>query len=418
MVRVLVLILIGMAAATGIAGAELVRLGYDDGSAEDAIWMDGLRGHAVLYDAPCENWTLSGVEILGKLAPEPRSEMLIVEIWDRNLSLLSRATDRARSYFSDNLTWSVVDIPDTTVSGSFLISVYEFAGVYVGVDNSSRYQRSALTARNPNRILPWDLENRSYNQTNWMIRALGSSPAPRISLEMKRERASQASPAEIRVMALDEDDNLLRAALYIIDNSSHEIVWSEMKPLEGGRADLEFSWPAAARQISLDGSYYGPVFAANELGVPENVSHLLAFSVPAILEGRENLTLFVQAYFGQDGRFNALIDSYGRAYYLSSDLVERTMPGGNYSQFAMENISLVPGESRIGFLKMRLPANIEEEAVEFAGPVLLAGSAQEGYGLRLEETAARSGEYIILAEVQDLAFNVVRMAGDEMARVA
>lgn len=50
---------------------------------------------------------------------------------------------------------------------------------------------------------------------------------------MKRERASQASPAEIRVMALDEDDNLLRAALYIIDNSSHEIVWSEMKALEG-----------------------------------------------------------------------------------------------------------------------------------------------------------------------------------------
>jgi hypothetical protein len=67
---------------------------------------------------------------------------------------------------------------------------------------------------------------------------------------------------------------------------------------------------------------------------------------------------------------------------------------------------------------MRLPANTEEEAVEFAGPVLLAGSAQEGYGLRLEETAARSGEYIILAEVQDLAFNVVGMAGDEMARVA
>lgn len=418
MTNVLIFILIGILAATGVASAGLVRLGYDDGSAEDAIWMDDLRGHAVIYEAPCDNWTLSGVEILGKLAPEPQSEMLIVEVWDRNLSLLSRSTDRARSYFSDNFTWSLVDIPDTTVSGSFVISVYEFAGVFVGVDNSSLFQRSALAARNPNRILPWDLLNRSYNQTIWMIRAVGYSPAPTVRLEVKKETASQANPAKIQVMALDQDDNLLRATLHVIDNKSHEIVWSEMKALEGGSADLEFSWPGAMRQISLDGSYYGPVYAANDLGISANLSSLLAFSVPAILEERENMTLLAQAYFGQDGRFNALIDPSGGVYYLSSDLVERMRPGSNYSQFANENISLVSGESRIGFLKMRLPASEEEESSEIIGPLLLSGLAQDGYGLRLEEAAASSGEYIILVEVQDSALNAVGMAGDKIVRVA
>lgn len=411
-------ILIGILVATGIVDADLVRLSHDDGSAEDAVWMDDLRGHAVVYEAPCNNWTLSGVEILGKLAPEPESDMLIIEVWDRNLSLLSRSTDRARSYFSENFTWSVVDIPDATVSGSFVISVYEFAGVFVGVDNSSLSQRSALTARNPNRILPWDLLNRSYNQTSWMIRALGHSPAPKVSLEIEKNTASQASPAEIRVMAADQDDNLLSAAMHVVDNQSHEIVWSEMKALEGGSADLQFSWPGAMHQISLDGSYYGPVYSANDLGISENLSSLLSFSVPAILEEEENMTLLAQAYFGQDGRFNALIDSYGGVYYLSSDLVEKMRPGSNYSQFVMENISLVSGESRIGFLKMKLPASEEEERTEIIGPMLLVGPAQDGYGLRLEETAASSGEYIILVEVADSAFNGVGIAGDEMVRVA
>jgi hypothetical protein len=172
------------------------------------------------------------------------------------------------------------------------------------------------------------------------------------------------------------------------------------------------------RQISLDNSYFGPVYSANDLGISENLSSLLAFSVPAILEEEENMTLLAQAYFGQEGSFNALIDSYGGVYYLSRDLVERIRPGSNYSQFVMENISLVSGESRIGFLKMRLPADTEEEGTEIIGPVLLVGSAQDGFGLRLEETAASSGEYIILVEVQDSAFNAVGMAGDEMVRVA
>ena len=160
---------------------------------------------------------------------QPESDMLIIEVWDRNLFLLSRSTDRARSYFSENFTWSVVDIPDATVSGSFVISVYEFAGVFVGVDNSSLSQRSALTARIPNRILPWDLLNRSYNQTSWMIRALGHSPAPKVSLEIEKNTASQASPAEIRVMAADQDDNLLSAAMHPGTDAERAAIAMEMR---------------------------------------------------------------------------------------------------------------------------------------------------------------------------------------------
>ena len=82
-ILILVLLVILTTTTTIIVDADLVRLGYDDGSAEDGVWMDNLRGHAVVFEAPCDNWTLSEVEILGKLAPEPESEMFVVEVWDR-----------------------------------------------------------------------------------------------------------------------------------------------------------------------------------------------------------------------------------------------------------------------------------------------------------------------------------------------
>ena len=232
MAKILILVLLAILTTISMVDASLVTLAYDDGSAEDGVWMDNLRGHAVVYEAPCENWTLSGVEILGKLAPEPESEMLVVEVWDRNLSLLSKSTDRSESFFGDNFTWSVIDMPDVKVTGPFIVSFYEFAGVYVAVDNSSASGRSILAARNPNRILAWDVQNRSYNDTNWMIHALGYSPAPAISLKVITESASQTSPAKMQLKANDADGNLKSATLYIVDNKTKEIVWSEVKALD------------------------------------------------------------------------------------------------------------------------------------------------------------------------------------------
>jgi hypothetical protein len=126
----LILPLLFIFAVSSNACANQVSLGFDDGQAEDGVWIDDMRGHAVVFTAPCDNWTLSKVAIYGGLTPDPKSEMFTVEVWDSNLSLLSKTTDRARSFFSDNLTWAEVDIPDVRVSNSFIVSFYEFAGVF------------------------------------------------------------------------------------------------------------------------------------------------------------------------------------------------------------------------------------------------------------------------------------------------
>jgi hypothetical protein len=415
--RELILPLLFIFAVSSTACAELVSLGYDDGQAEDGVWIDDQRGHAVVFTAPCDNWTLSEVAIYGGLTPEPKSEMFTVEVWDSNLSLLSKTTDRARSFFNDNLTWAEVDIPDVKVSNSFIVSFYEFAGVFVGTDLSMPYGRSIITARSPNRILPWDVQNHTWNETNWMIRTAGYSPAPTISLKALSDKASESSPAKIEVDAQDADGNLKSAALYIVDNKTGEIVWSEVKELKGGSAKTQFSWLGTMFQIAADSKAVGPVYAVNAVGIAENLSDLLAYSAPAVLELEVNRTGSVLAYFGSDGRLNALIDTYGGVHYLSQRVLNRTNPNIDYGQYAESNITIKENSSRVGFLKIRVPSSPEDSGTTMVGPVVLSGSPLQNYGLKLQQAKVGMGEYVVLVEVQNSAFNSARGVGEKTIKV-
>jgi hypothetical protein len=415
--RGLILLLIFVFAVSSTTCANLVTLSYDDGRAEDGVWMDNLRGHAVVFTAPCDNWTLSEVAIYGGLAPEPKSEMFAVEVWDSNLSLLSKVTDRSMSFFGDNLTWAEIDIPDVKVSGSFIVSFYEFAGVYVGADLTVPYGRSAITARSPNRIMPWDVQNHSWNETNWMIRAAGYSPAPTIGLRMPFDKASQGSPARIELEAQDADGNLKSAALYIVDNKTGEIVWTEVKELKGKSAKAQFSWPGTMFQIVANGKAKGPVYAVNAAGIAENLSDLLAYSAPAVLELKKNSTGSVMAYFGSDGRLNALIDTYGGVHYLSQDVLGRTNPGVDYGQYSKNNITIIENSSKIWLLNVGIPTSQEDSGMTMVGPVVLSGSPIQNYGLKLQQAKVGMGEYVVLVEVQDSALNAVREVGEKTVKV-
>ncbi len=415
--RELILPLLFVFAVSSTACANLVSLGYDDGQADDGVWINDLRGHAVIFTAPCDNWTLSEVTIYGGLVPDPKSEMFAVEVWDSNLSLLSKITDRSRSFFSDNLTWAEVDIPDVKVSDSFIVSFYEFAGVYLGTDLSMPYGRSAITARSPNRILPWDVQNHSWNETNWMIRAAGYSPVPAVSLKVLSDKASQSSPAKIDVEAQDADGNLKSAALYIVDNKTGAIVWSEVKDLEGGSREMQFSWPGTMFQIAADGKAVGSVYAVNAAGIAENLSDLLAYSAPAVLELEKNSTGSAMAYFGSDGRLNALIDTYGGVHYLSQNVLNRTNPDIDYGQYAKNNITITENNSKIWLLNVGIPSSQEDSGTTMVGPVVLSGSPIQNYGLKFQQAKVGIGEYVVLAEVQDSAFNAVREVGEKTIKV-
>jgi hypothetical protein len=58
----------------------------------------------VIFTAPTDNWSLSQVAILGKINNPTPSEIFVIEVWDQNLSLLYKTTDKVSSYFGDNLT--------------------------------------------------------------------------------------------------------------------------------------------------------------------------------------------------------------------------------------------------------------------------------------------------------------------------
>lgn len=330
---------------------------------------------------------------------------------------LSKVTDRSRSFFSDNLTWAEVDMPDVKVSGSFIVSFYEFAGVYVGADLSILYGRSAITARSPNRILPWDVQNHSWNETNWMIRAAGYSPAPMISIKVSSDKASQSSPARINVEAQDADGNLKSAALNIVDNKTGEIVWSEAKGLEGSSGKAQFSWPGTTFQIATNGNAEGPVYVVNALGIAENLSDLLAYSAPAVLEIKKNSTGSVMAYFGSDGRLNALIDNNGGIHYLSHDVLNRTNPNIDYGQYAKNNITIIENNSKIWLLNIGIPSSADDSGTTMIGPVVLSGSPVQSYGLKLQQAKVGMGEYVVLVEVQDSAFNAARDVGEKTIKV-
>jgi hypothetical protein len=417
MTKSCIMVALAILFAINCVSANMVRLTYDDGSVEDAAWIDGQRGHGVIFTAPTDNWSLSQVAILGKLIKPSPSEIFVIEVWDQNLSLLYRTTDKVSSYFGDNLTWSIIDLPDIKVSGNFLIAFFEFAGVWQGVDKSPSSGRTVLVSRNPNRLLNWSMQNTTQNQTNWMIQAMGYSPEPKLSIAVISDTASEKSPSKIKAVATDPDGNLKSATEFIVDNKTREIVWSQAKEMTGSSSEVEFSWPGVMFRISADGQDKGGIYAVNNLGVMANLSSLLAYSSPCIIELNEKVNFSAEAYFGEDGLLNALVDSYGRTHYLSQDILDVTMPGTDYQKFALNNITIIKDKSKIGFFNTKVPARQDEQASEIIGPIVLSGTPSSHYDLKLLRSNAGMGEYVAIVKVEDRASNVLSYIAEKTIKV-
>ena len=417
MSKIWIAALIALLVTVNCVSADMVSLAYDDYTAEDGVWINGPMGHAVVFTAPTDNWSLSRAAVLGMLAPESKSELFVVEIWDQNLSLLSRTTDKASSFFSNNFSWALIDIPEVKVSGDFLITFLEFGGVFLGVDTSPSSGRSLIVARSPNRISNWSVQNHTQNQTSWMIHAVGHSPEPELVLDILSDTASEEKPAKIQAKATDPDGNLKSATLYIVDNKTRDIVWAEAKEMKGSSAGAEFSWPAAMSRISANGQDEGVLYVINNPEITENLSSLLAYNAPCIFELDRNINFTAQAYFGEDGQFNALIDAYGFPHYLSQDVLKITRPGVDYETFAKNNITIIKVKSKISFIDMRVPIRQNEQAAELIGPIVLTGSPSTNYDLKLLRSNAGMGEYIAIVKVEDNALNEISRIGDRAIKV-
>ncbi len=408
--------------AQGVQSQNLVSLAYDDGEAEEGLWIDSGRGHSVVFTTPCDNWTLSRVAIFGSLAPTNDSDIFVIEIWDEDLNLVSRTTDKSKSYFNDSFSWAYVDMPNAQLSGDFFISFYEFGEVYLGVDSTFGFNRSLITARNPNRVMEWDVvsgDGTIYesNQTNWMIRAEGySAYPPEISLAILSDVATSANPSTIDVKLKDPDDNLKGATLYIIDNESRDVIWSEAKALEGGEAEIQFAWAGKMFQLLDRNKIIAPVFAINNIYAPENISSFIAYSSACFLKMEEDGSeIAAFAYFGEDGKFNALADALGRTYYLSEAFLNFTSPDTNYQEYIKKEIAFNRDESSLTFYK--ISSQNSEILLTYYPPILLSGSALFNYNIELQIIDASPGEYNVIVEVEDWAYNVISETGKADIRI-
>jgi hypothetical protein len=414
----LLAVLVLLLAPEGALSDDLVTLRLDDGTAENGFRMGGGLGHAVLFEAPSGDWTLSAVAVYGKLEPNRTSEIFVLEIWDETLNALTKVTDRADSYFGDEFGWALVDVPDVRICGPFLVSIYEFGGVYIGTDIGSATGRSFITARNPNRILAWDLEPYQQNETEWMIRAVGSSPAPEVvSVRILSEGASQSSPASVEVELSDADGNLKRATLFIAENENREVVWSAEEEIEGSEATVRFSWPGTLFRVSGPDGHVSPVLTAEVAGVSEELRALLDRSAPCVLLlnfGESRAAAY--AYFGEDGRLNALIDVAGDVHYVSRDVLNATAPQADYMAFLTKNITASKGETAVAFYRMEAPTDSSILSTGYHEPIVLTRSPLFNYRVLLEEVEAKAGDYVLILLVEDEAYNTVWLAGSATVR--
>jgi len=386
-----------------------VTLYLDDGTAENGFRVGDGMGHTILFEIPSGDWMLSSVAVYGKLGPERPSEIFVLEIWDEDLNAISRVTDRADSFFSDEFGWAVVDVPDVQVSGLFFISIYEFGGIYIGTDIGPATNRSLLSTRNPNRILEWNLGMYQQNETEWMIRATGSSPPPEVAgIRVLSDVASPDSPATIEVEVSDSDRNLKSATLYLAENDSHKVIWSEAWDLVGGEATVQFTWPGTFYQISSADSAVSPVLSYEVVGVSEDFRSLLARSSPCVLLMNYGETMVsAYAYFGDDGNLNGLIDISGRVHYVSRDVLNATAPEAEYFEYLVENVTAIKDETAIVFYNVSAPLGSGRLSTSYHQPIVLSRSPLFNFRVRLEELEAEPGDYVPIIVVEDRAYNAV-----------
>jgi hypothetical protein len=391
------IILIYLFCYHGVASENSHLLRYDDGVPEEGMWINSNRGHAVLFTPPTSVWTLSKIAISGRLNPESDQNIIVLEIWDKNLNLLYSRTDNPKSYFGDKLAWAEIDIPDLNLSDDFLVCLFEFSSVYVGCDISNTSSgRSFIVSRNPNRIDIWNLLY-PRNTTDWSIVAVGPSVAPTVDLTLKPSLKAVGVDAIIT----DQDEDLARASMQIIDNESLDVLWSEQKLINGSKMNLTFSWPFEIFQITNGTITMEPIIAFNTVGeLPERETYM-AFLAPCTLQlTPESSNIDAVAYFGEDGEFHALIGVDGLTYYMSKELLEIVQPQKSYGDYVMNNVTLEEGLSALSFFKLNIDKGMEAYPI-----LLLARSPLHHYKLRLDKIPVNPAEYIVELNAEDTGGN-------------
>ena len=191
------------------------------------------------------------------------------------------------------------------------------------------------------------------------------------------------------------------ATLYILEEKSHNVVWTDHRVLQGSGADLSFFWPGQIWRIT-NGSYFvEPALVVNTIDLPAIEAPYMTYSAPCLLTlypGAEEITAL--AYFDSDGQFHSLQDISGNEYYRSRELLGAVSPATPWGRYVQSNITLQVGRTSLRFLWRNLDSGLNSFP-----PLVLDRSPIQHYTLQLLKRAANPGTYVVEIEAEDLTGN-------------
>jgi hypothetical protein len=209
---------------------------------------------------------------------------------------------------------------------------------------------------------------------------------------------------EVSAVITDQDSDLASATLYALDENTLDVLWTEHRIIQGGRANLTFLWPLCSWRVTNGIDYVQPVLAVNTIDMPANEASYLVYSAPCLLEvvpGGQEITAL--AYFDNDGIFHSLVDLKENSYYKSKEILAITSPDTPYGSYIRNNISLIVGVTTLSFIKLNL-----NEGLSPLPSLVLDRSPIQHHTLKLEKVSQESVPYIIEVEAVDSSGNRVR----------
>lgn len=398
-VFIISLILALLAPGIPVNAQNQVAISYNDGAANYGVALGPGLGQGVIFTSPNDNWTLSEVAVCGKLNSSGNG-LFVMEVWDMSGRILYRTADLAGSYFGDNFTWSVIDIPDLKVPRNFTICFFGNSNPYFGLNIVNKSSgRSFIAGRNPNQIAPWGLEY-PHNSSEWLMDAMGYSYSPPPSVDLSVDTTGKG--LDIKVQARDGESSLVGALFRIID-AQGDAVWAEQKQLSGSKGEAELLWSGQAFKISNMTRSATPVYAYNPLNISSSNVPYSAYTAQAILQiNPGSPEIAVTAYFGKDGDLHAIEDGNGNLYYISQELLKVIDPDMSYANYMEKNLSLSEFRSTLTFFKYN-NANGLTSLQNF----VLDRSPLQHFGIKLEKIDVPAVNYQGEVAVLDSAGNVV-----------
>ncbi|MEO0248313.1 MAG: hypothetical protein ABIN58_01995, partial [candidate division WOR-3 bacterium] len=156
------------------------------------------------------------------------------------------------------------------------------------------------------------------------------------TIEFAEREAEGGVAVDARITDLDGD--LSSATLYALNESTHDVLWTEHRIIQGGDANLSFFWPRQSWRATNGTDYVQPVLAVNTLDMPPKEAPYLVYSAPCIMElvpGEHETTAL--AYFDNEGVFHSLTDLAGNSLYKSNEYLAITNPEISYGSYIRNN---------------------------------------------------------------------------------